>query len=179
MHKELQLKHYFISSDITTLKEKMSKYYPEYILYRDKTNPDYALNAKKFIEICSDFKESNAFLHQEYELAFKLNATGVHLTSTQFEDIKKAKELGLKVIVSTHTHEEVLEAEALGADYVTYSPIFASPGKGEPKGIEDLKSLLKKCNVKVFALGGIINEVEVEQIAKTKSYGFASIRYFD
>jgi len=102
----------------------------------------------------------------------------VHLTSTQFDKIEYAKSLGLEVIVSTHTHDEVLQAQDLGADAVTYSPIFSSPGKGEPKGVEDLKELLNKCSVKVFALGGIVDEKQVSEIEKTQAYGFASIRYF-
>lgn len=61
---------------------------------------------------------------------------------------------------------------------MTYSPIFASPNKGETKGMDDLNELLDKCEIKAFALGGIVEEEQMVQIAKTKSYGFASIRYF-
>ena len=82
------------------------------------------------------------------------------------------------MIISTHTHEEVLKAQKLGADAVTYSPIFASPGKGEPKGIEDLKELLKKCNIKVFALGGIVESSHIKAVEEARAYGFASIRFF-
>ena len=119
-----------------------------------------------------------AFLHQDYSLAAKLGATGVHLTSQQFDDIPKAKELGLEVIISTHTHDEVHIAEAMGADYVTYSPIFATPGKGEAKGIDDLKAIIGMSDIEIFALGGIISMNEVEQLQESNVFGFASIRYF-
>ena len=33
-------------------------------------------------------------------------------------------------------------------------------------------------NIKIIALGGIIDETQIEQISKTKAYGIASIRYF-
>ena len=66
----------------------------------------------------------------------------------------------------------------MGADYVTYSPIFTSPNKGEPKGIEDLKELIKTSKIKILALGGIVEARHVEMIKDTKAYGFASIRYF-
>ena len=75
-------------------------------------------------------------------------------------------------------NEEVLKAQKVGADYVTYSPIFTTPNKGKPKGIEDLKIILDKVDIKVFALGGIINKAQIEEIASTKAFGFASIRYF-
>lgn len=69
-------------------------------------------------------------------------------------------------------------AEEMGADAVTYSPIFFSPGKGEAKGLKDLEELAKNSKINIYALGGIIEEKHVEDIKKTKAYGFASIRYF-
>ena len=46
-----------------------------------------------------------------------------------------------------------------GADYITYSPIFESPGKTNFKGIEKLKQTLEKnSEIKIFALGGIVLE---------------------
>ena len=160
------------------LHEQLVKYLPNYVLYRDKTNPNYALQAEHLVEVCAQFEDIKAIIHSDVELARKLYAYGVHLTSLEFNKIDKAKEYGLKVIVSTHTKEEVFRAEELGADYVTYSPIFITPNKGEPKGIEDLKELLYKTKIKVFALGGIVDIREVEKVEEIEAYGFASIRYF-
>jgi thiamine-phosphate pyrophosphorylase len=157
---------------------QLRKYMPHFALYRDKESQNYALKAEEFVQMCKQIPSLKAFLHQDYKLAASLGAAGVHLTSKQFDKIEKAKNAGLEVIISTHTYEEVQKAQELGADYVTYSPIFATPNKGEPKGVEDLKNLLEKTDMKVFALGGIINEEQVKEIAKTKAYGFASIRYF-
>ncbi len=160
------------------LQEQLIKYMPDFALYRDKSNPHYDVQADHFVEVCKNFMGLKSFLHQEYELAASLGANGVHLTSKQFDKIQNAKSLGLEVIISTHTKEEVLQAEKLGADYVTYSPIFATPGKGEPKGVGNLEELVKDVNIKVFALGGIIKEEEVNAIEGSGVYGFASIRYF-
>ena len=151
---------------------------PDFALYRDKSNPNYDIQAAHFVEVCAQFEGVKCFIHSDVDLAKELNAAGVHLTSKQFDKIEYAKSLGLDVIVSTHTYEEVLEAQKLGADIVTYSPIFSSPGKSEPKGIDDLKELLSKCEIKVFALGGIVTQEQIQEIEKTSSYGFASIRYF-
>ncbi len=160
------------------LHEQFAEHSPSFALYREKSNPNYDIQAAHFVEVCTQFGTIKSFIHQKPDLAKKLGATGVHLTSKQFDKIQDAKKLGLEVIISTHSHVEVLEAQKLGADYVTYSPIFLSPGKGEAKGIEDLTNLLKSCDIKVFALGGIVSEDEVKQINETSSYGFASIRYF-
>ncbi len=160
------------------LHEQFIKYRPDYALYRDKSNPNYDIQATHFVEVCSQFGNVKSFIHQKPELAKELNASGVHLSSKQFAEIQKAKDLGLEVIISTHTQEEVLKARSLGADAVTYSPIFASPGKGKAKGIDNLKELLSKTDIKVFALGGIVTQEEIKKIEETSSYGFASIRYF-
>ena len=158
--------------------EQLQIHMPEYALYRDKSNPDYDIQAEYFTQVCSQFENVKSFIHQKADLAKQLNATGVHLTSKQFDKIPHAKELGLEVIVSTHTHEEVLKAQELGADAVTYSPIFASPGKGKAKVLDDLKELLSKCKVKVFALGGVVDKEQIEMLEDVNPYGFASIRYF-
>jgi len=158
--------------------EQLQTHMPQYALYRDKSNPDYDIQAEYFTQVCSQFDDVKSFIHQKVDLAKELGATGVHLTSKQFEEIPHAKELGLEVIVSTHTHDEVLKVQELGADMVTYSPIFTSPGKGEAKGLDDLKELLNKCEIKVFALGGVVDEEHIEMLKRVQPYGFASIRYF-
>ena len=160
------------------LHEQLQLHLPTYALYRDKSNPDYDTQAEYHVQVCSQFENVKSFIHQKPDLAKELNATGVHLSSKQFNKIEYAKSLGLEVIISTHTHEEVLQAEAKGADGVTYSPIFTSPGKGDAKGIEDLKILLQKSHINVFGLGGIVDEKSIKSIESTGAYGFASIRYF-
>jgi len=160
------------------LHKQFVKHLPDFALYRDKTNPNYNTQATHFVEVCKQFESIKSFIHRDVRLAKKLGASGVHLTSTQAEEIEFAKNLGLEVIISTHTINEALLAQQKGADAITYSPIFASPNKGEPKGIEELKKLLGICEIKVFALGGIVTKEQIELVKNTKAYGFASIRYF-
>jgi thiamine-phosphate pyrophosphorylase len=152
---------------------------PDFALYRDKENKNYAFEAQNFVEMCRGFSAMHCFLHQDYKLAAKLGANGVHLTSQQFDDIPHAKELGLEVVISTHTYDEVYIAEAMGADYVTYSPIFETPDKGEPKDVEDLAEIVNRTDIDIFALGGIVSEKEVDALRESGVFGFASIRYFN
>ena len=63
-------------------------------------------------------------------------------------------------------------------DFVTYSPIFETPNKGEAKGIENLKTMVDRYNIPIIALGGIITEEQIKAVKETGAYGFASIRYF-
>ena len=151
----------------------------EIACFRDKESSNFEELAKVFIKICKEKNIKEILLNGNYLLAYELNATGVHLTSTQFDEIKKAKDLGLYVIISCHTFEDIQKAVDYKANTVTYSPIFETPNKGIPKGIEVLKEAIDKYNnINIIALGGIINEKQIEQISKTKAYGIASIRYF-
>lgn len=160
------------------LHEQFVNHMPDFALYRDKSNPNYALQAEHFVEVCRQFEGIKSFIHSDVALAKELFAYGVHLTSKEFEKIALAKDAGLCVIISTHTHDEVKKAEQLGADFVTYSPIFASPNKGEPKGVEDLTRLCASVSIDVFALGGIVHQEQIAQVEQSGAYGFASIRYF-
>ena len=152
---------------------------PDFALFRDKQTTDYPKLAETFIDVSRRHSIANVLLHGDHTLAHELRADGVHLTSTQFEEIAEAKKLGLYVVISTHNHEEAKRAQELGADAITYSPIFVSPNKGEPKGLEDLKEIVDKIRVSIFALGGIVTQEQINAVSATGVYGFASIRYFN
>lgn len=160
------------------LQDALAEHQPDFALYRDKNNPNYAEMAEQFIELCSQFEKTKALLHGDVEMASRLDAYGVHLTSQQFDEIEKAKALGLFTIISCHSEVEILEAQKRGADAVTYSPIFNTPDKGEPKGLEDLNERVAKISLPIIALGGITTSEQVKAVEKSGVYGFASIRYF-
>ena len=82
------------------------------------------------------------------------------------------------MVVSTHTLEEALKAGALGADMITFSPIFKTPNKGEPKGVAELKRVALSLHIPLIALGGILSEEQVALCQQHGAKGFASIRYF-
>ena len=160
------------------LHERLALHHPDFVLYRDKFEPNYASMAEYAVQTCRAFEGIKAFVHQDAKLAKALGAEGVHLTSKQFDEIKKAKDMNLEVIVSTHSIEELHMVKELCADYATFSPIFATPGKGEPKGVEALAQAVEEVDIKIFALGGIVTPDDVKKIEPARPYGFASIRYF-
>jgi thiamine-phosphate pyrophosphorylase len=160
------------------LQKALQKHRPDFALYRDKSSPGYAQTAELFLDLCLRSEHTKPLLHGDVELAAKLQAFGVHLTSQQAGETEKAKALGLFVIVSCHSEAEILQAQERGADAVTYSPVFSSPGKGEPKGLEDLNERVAKISLPIIALGGIITKAQVKAVEKCGAYGFASIRYF-
>ena len=147
------------------------------IVYRDKNNSNYAYHAKVFVDATKGF--DRVLLHSDYLLAHTLGVTGVHLKSTQFNDIEKAKNLGLFVVVSTHTLDEAVKVQTLGADMITFSPIFDTPNKGKALGIDTLKHVVSSVSIPVLALGGILTQEQIDTCAKVGAKGFASIRYFE
>ena len=166
--------------DFNTLQSDLTRFSlkANIIIYRDKLSRNYPSQAKQFLIEVKNHSFEKVLLHTDYILAYKLRADGVHLKSTQFEEIAKSKALGLFVVVSTHTLDEALTAQSLGADMITFSPIFSTPNKGRPKGIEALKEVVFFLCIPVIALGGIVTKEHITQCKKSGAEGFASIRYF-
>lgn len=150
---------------------------PDFALYRDKESKNYRELAEIFVQKCLNFG-IDGFLHQDIDLACELGAYGVHLTSQQFDLVSHAKDAGLVVCASAHSLEDIEKLTKLGAHFATLSPIFETPNKGEPKGVDELTRIVNKSIIPLFALGGIINEAHVEALEESGVYGFASIRYF-
>jgi len=158
---------YYIDFKIT-LQEAIEKYNPSYICFRDKNSTK---NAKLAIEIAKYY--DIPILVNQYTELLSLGFDGIHFTSNQLNLIKDYKEC--ITFASTHNIDEVKKAK--NSDFITFSPVFDSKGRNG-LGIKKLNEIVFLTNSKVFALGGIISDNEVNEIKKSKAYGFASIRYF-
>ncbi|MGM0534067.1 MAG: thiamine phosphate synthase [Campylobacterota bacterium] len=148
----------------------------DFLVFRDKKSGEYKTYAKVLMRHCGC--ETKVLLHGDVALAKALGAYGVHLRSEQFDQIRVAKKNALFTVISTHSIAQAKRAKKLGADAVTYSPVFATPGKGRPKGIADLKYFIKAVKMDVIALGGITGQKQLAQLQPLDLFGFASIRYF-
>lgn len=162
-----------LTQDLERFSQKASM-----VVYRDKSSKAYEKYASVFLKEAKRFSFDKRLLHSDYLLAKSLHADGVHLRSAQLGDIAKAKALGLFVIISTHSLEEVIQAKQEGADMVTFSPIFSTPNKGKPVGVETLKKIVTHSDMDVIALGGILTSSQIEEVMEAGAKGFASIRYF-
>ncbi len=146
------------------------------IVYRDKSN--LSKHGAAFVQAAKMFDFNKVIIHGDISLAKRAGADGVHLSSLQLDEITDAKAMGLFVVVSTHTIDELKKAEVLGADMATFSPIFETPGKGAPVGLDMLRSVTSEVTIPVLALGGILTEEQVSACERSGAIGFASIRYF-
>jgi thiamine-phosphate pyrophosphorylase len=103
------------------------------------------------------------------DIAFAAGADGVHLPANAPRETLP----GLLVGRSCHTLAEVDRAKA---DFVTFGPVFTSPGKGISVGLQSLRQACSS-GKPVFALGGVTREnaTECEQAGAA---GIAAIRMF-
>ncbi len=113
------------------------------------------------------------------DIALAAKADGVHLTSRSLsaKTVRRAFSEDFIVGVSAHTIEEAAIAKAQNADFVTFSPIFSSPGKGAPQAVEKLGEVCRRLNpFPVLALGGI-DETNYAKVLAAGASGFAAIRF--
>ena len=105
---------------------------------------------------------------------------GVHLTegSLPTRIARSLLPAGALIGRSTHDLESALRADAEGADYVVFGPVFDTPSKrsyGEPLGLEALAGVTRVLRIPVFAIGGI-GPAEVEGCLRSGAHGVALIR---
>ncbi|MBC8166415.1 MAG: thiamine phosphate synthase, partial [Bryobacteraceae bacterium] len=79
------------------------------------------------------------------------------------------------ISVSCHTEGDIREAQ--DADLILFGPVFETPDKGAPIGLEALKSAVSISRVPLLALGGITMENAGLCVA-TGAAGIAAIRFF-
>ena len=94
----------------------------------------------------------------------ELGADGIHLPLDVLREWRAASgrqsggEGAVQLVgASAHSTAEIAETAALGADYATLSPIFATTCKpgAVPLGIGSLAAVCQKSPIPIFALGGI------------------------
>lgn len=132
------------------------------------------------IEIKPVLKKFGAklFINDRADIAQIIGADGVHLTESSVPAGEiKDKFPGLIVGVSTHAKEGALSAEAEGADFITFSPVYETPSKtqfGPPQGPGRLGEIVKSVRLPVLALGGIkLNRVP--EVLEQGAHGVAVI----
>jgi thiamine-phosphate pyrophosphorylase len=119
------------------------------------------------------------FINDRVDVAVAVGADGVHLghQSMPPEAVRKAAGKELLIGVSTHNREEATAAEADGADFITFGPIFETPSKSKyvvPVGIDAIKALKKEIKIPIFALGGI-KSGNLKQVIMSGASGISMI----
>ncbi len=132
----------------------------KWIQYRekDKSRREIYEEAVRLRKLTKEFS-ATFIMNDHSDIAIAVNADGVHLGQEDLP-IKEARKIigkGKIIGISTHSLEQAINAEAGGADYVGFGPIFHTKTKdaGEPKGAVMLRELKKRVKIPVVAIGGI------------------------
>lgn len=118
-------------------------------------------------------------VNDRVDVAMAVGAGAVQRTSRSLpvRDMRAISAGALRVGASVHSLEESLEAEAAGADWLTFGPVYDTPAKrayGPPQGLGALERVTRAVRIPVVAIGGITAE-RVGEVRAAGAHGVAAI----
>ncbi|HEY0703588.1 MAG TPA: thiamine phosphate synthase [Candidatus Acidoferrales bacterium] len=126
-------------------------------------------------------------VNDRLEVAIAAKAAGVHLgrASRPVREVVSWCRNGnaprtFLVGVSCHSLEEAREAEAAGAHYAIFGPVFDTPSKrafGRPAGVVHLAEACAAVKIPVLAIGGVTLQ-NAQECLRVGAAGIAAIRMF-
>lgn len=104
--------------------------------------------------------DATLIINDRPDIALAAGADGVHLGVNSLPVAAARRILGGGKVIcySAHAIDEALRAEADGADFVTFGPVYPTPSKaayGAPCGVKKLAEAVAVLKIPVIALGGI------------------------
>lgn len=138
--------------------ERVCRHHPRALILREKdlSEHEYELLAEQVLEICGTH-DVPCILHTYTEVARNLGCSRIHLPLPLFRT--EASSLGDFSLVGTSVHsvEDAIEAEKLGASYLTAGHIYVTDCKKglPPRGTGFLREVCLQVSVPVYAIGGI------------------------
>ena len=123
-------------------------------------------------------------INSRSDVAIAVAANGVHLRSKDVspDDVRtiwrSAKISTPPIIaVSCHTASEGSAAEAKGASFIVFGPVFEKAGVPAATGVAQLREVCRTCKIPVLALGGV-NLENARDCIQAGAQGIAAIRLF-
>lgn len=140
------------------------------------------LSAVELYRLATDLRrlssECNAklIINDRLDIALAVDADGIHIGINSLPVSVARRILGKNKIIgySAHAIDEALAAEAAGADFVTFGPVYQTPSKaeyGEPCGVKKLAEAASALKIPVIGLGGIT----VSRVSETLSANVGGI----
>jgi thiamine-phosphate pyrophosphorylase len=128
--------------------------------------------------LTSEFN-ARLIINDRPDIALAVDADGVHIGVNSLPVAVVRRLLGKDKIIgySAHAINEALSAQADGADFVTFGPVFYTPAKAEygtPCGVKILAEATAALKIPVVGLGGI-SEAQVPDVLAANAEGVAVI----
>lgn len=130
---------------------------------------------------------SLVIVNDRLDVALAAGAEGVHLSGASIPAKEAITWLRsgnaphkFKIGVSCHSLAEARAAEAAGASYVFFGPVYETPAKighGKPQGTGRLSEICRALRIPVLAIGGI-SEKNARACMDAGATGIAAIRLF-
>jgi thiamine-phosphate pyrophosphorylase len=162
----------------------------DYIQLREKDLPVRSLEllAEKAMAAIPAGSPARLLINSRTDVALACGAHGVHLPSRSLpaSEVRaiwgRASRSAPIIGVSTHSAEEVASAEAHGADFAVFAPVFEKNGASNPAGLDQLREVCRRPPITgtpmpVLALGGITLE-NARLCLQAGAAGIAAIRLF-
>jgi len=150
--------------DITLIERVITEHQVNIHQYRHKTNDDQLkLNeAQQLLDLC--LTHNTLFIvNDDINLCEKVGADGVHLGQKDTSINIAREQLGEKAIIGVSCYNQLqlaFEAEAMGANYVSFGALFHSTTKPTASHclLSVIKSAKEKINLPIVGIGGITFE---------------------
>jgi len=129
---------------------------------KDNDAIDLEYEIKQAVAIAQKFS-ARLFINDNWELAIKYQAYGVHLGQEDLltADMQKIRQSGMRVGISVHNYYELAIAHAHRPSYIGFGPVFATTSKTftyTPKGLALLQQMRRIIDYPLVAIGGIDRE---------------------
>lgn len=123
--------------------------------------------------------EGQLLINDRIDIALSLEGVGVHLRSDSLPVTVARRVVGGDRLlgVSVHSVSEALQAEAQGADYIVFGPIYETPSKrmyGRPLGLSALEEAAKAVRVPIVGIGGV-TAARAHDVRAAGAFGVAVI----
>lgn len=134
---------------------------------------------EQVLRIC---RQARVLVNTRVDVALACGAHGVHLPADSMPPSawRTITPPGFLFGVSCHSVDDLRRAEAEGADFTVFGPVFRPLSKQDDRpccGLEGLKSAAKDVRIPVYALGGVTWQ-NAEACVEAGAAGVAGITLF-
>jgi len=172
---------FYLGDDFFSDLEAMLEVGIDFLQLRRKSGSDrgFLQRALALAALCRKYK-TPFIVNDRPDIALLTGADGLHLGQEDLPLAQARQLVGprMPIGLSTHSLAQALAAEAEGADYIGFGPIFTTPSKVRPDpvvGTAGLCEVLKQVSLPVVAIGGL-DETNLAQVAAGRVPAVAVIR---